>query len=382
MMVSIVLSIAACSPGTGEDSGVPSDSTALEWASPAERGPLDVGAITMRWVDSRGKNMVAEIWYPARPTAGDEPKPYPPLGLAGDAIRNAEADERFGPYPLVAFSHGYGGIRFQSIYLTEFLASHGFVVVSPQHRYNTFLDLNDDELLEVTLQRPGDVMESVDEVSRRVAVSGERMFGLVETGDYAMVGHSFGAWTSMMVGGGTLNIDGLAARCANGGGHLCGSLAEITEDMLAAHRMTDPRAAVTVPMSPGMWYAFGPDGESAPGLLQVRKPLVLGGDADPVLGYVDEIEPSYANMASPKTLVNFHGTGHYAFSNMCDLAPFFTEECEGEEGGWSDVATVQRLSRTIVLAHLRHRWLGQDLDEPYTASNWLAGTPAVDVFEQ
>ncbi len=354
----------------------------LGWHTTEDMGPLDVGAETLEWVDSRGKEMVAEVWYPAILEEGDVPEPYPPLGLAGDAIRRAEADLRYGAFPLVAFSHGYGGIRFQSIYLTEFLASHGFVVVSPQHRYNTFLDLNDDHLLDVTVQRPGDVIESVDEVLRRVATPDDRLYGLVEEEEYAMVGHSFGALTTMMVGGGVLDIDGLVARCAMGGGRLCGSFDQLTEETLASHRMTDSRAVVTVPMAPGMWYTFGPDGWTAPGLEHVRQPLVLGGDADPVLRYDREILPSYTNMAAPKTLVNFHDTGHYAFSNMCDLAPFFTSECDGPEGGWSDVGEVQRLSRTVVLAHIRTRLTGESRDQPWTAAEWLVDVPGVSVEQE
>jgi len=359
-----------------------SEPAELEWSSPEEWGPLGVGALTMEWVDSRGKEMVAEVWYPALVSEEDERDPYPPLGLAGDAVRYAEPDLNFGPYPLVAFSHGYGGIRFQSIYLTEFLASHGFVVVSSQHRYNTFLDLNDDRLLDITVQRPADVIESVDELLRRVGDEEELTYGLVDGDEYAMVGHSFGALTSMMVGGGVLDVEGLVMRCSYGGGRLCGSLDVLTNEMLADHRMTDPRAVVTVPMAPGMWYAFGSDGISAPGLQSVRHPLVLGGDADGVLDYNQEIYPSFEYMSSPKVLVNFHDTGHYAFSNMCDLAPFFTSECDGVEGGWSDVAEIQRLSRTIVLAHIRGWMKGDERDQAFTASEWLAGNMDVTVEAQ
>jgi len=372
----------ACTPKSSEDSGTIEADPTLEWSSPEDWGSLEVGAVTLEWVDARGKEMLAEVWYPARPDADAVAEPYPPLGLGGEAIRSADADTRFGAYPLVAFSHGYGGIRFQSIYLTEFLASHGFVVVSPQHRYNTFLDMDDDHLLDVTLQRPGDVMESVDEVLRRSAIPGDHLNGLVEDERYAIVGHSFGAFTSMIVGGGELDIDGVVDRCETSGGSLCGIIDELTDELLASHRMTDPRAVVTVPLAPGVWYAFGPDGVSAPGLESVRQPLVLGGDADPVLDYGEEIHPCYENMASPKTFVNFHDAGHYAFSNMCDLAPFITDECDGVDGGWSDVAEVQRLSRTIVLAHIRQQMTGEVLDQPYTAAEWLSDTPGVTVEQE
>src|SRR5262249_55406045 len=44
------------------------------------------------------------------------------------------------PFPLVLFSHGNGGIRIQSFFFAAHMASHGYVVVSPDHRGNTFVD--------------------------------------------------------------------------------------------------------------------------------------------------------------------------------------------------------------------------------------------------
>ena len=38
-----------------------------------------------------------------------------------------------GRFPLVVFSHGYGGLRTQSSFLTAHLASWGFVVAAPDH---------------------------------------------------------------------------------------------------------------------------------------------------------------------------------------------------------------------------------------------------------
>ena len=44
-----------------------------------------------------------------------------------------------GPYPLIVFSHGNGGLGVQSFFLTEYLASHGYVVVCPDHTGNSLL---------------------------------------------------------------------------------------------------------------------------------------------------------------------------------------------------------------------------------------------------
>ena len=76
-------------------------------------GPYPVSATTLEGVDDRGKWIVTEVWYPAAPEDGAAFEPYPGLNLGEDAFRDAPWDLRGGPYPVVAFSHGYGGIRFQ-----------------------------------------------------------------------------------------------------------------------------------------------------------------------------------------------------------------------------------------------------------------------------
>ena len=45
---------------------------------PSVVGPYPVGVTTMRFVDARGKDLVAEVWYPAVVEDGDEPDPYEP----------------------------------------------------------------------------------------------------------------------------------------------------------------------------------------------------------------------------------------------------------------------------------------------------------------
>jgi len=38
-----------------------------------------------------------------------------------------------GPWPLIVFSHGFGGCAKQSKFLTEYLAEHGYIVIAPDH---------------------------------------------------------------------------------------------------------------------------------------------------------------------------------------------------------------------------------------------------------
>jgi dienelactone hydrolase len=74
-------------------------------------------------------------WFTGSPTA-PIPAGLPtnlPVTLATDAYQNVPASSR-GPFPVIMFSHGYGGYPEQSSFLTDHLATWGFVVVAPDHR--------------------------------------------------------------------------------------------------------------------------------------------------------------------------------------------------------------------------------------------------------
>ena len=118
--------------------------------------------------------------------------------------------------------------------------------------------------------------------------------------------------------------------------------------------------------SPGFWYSFGADGSN---LQSLSAPVFLAGDRDPVLSYEQEERPCYEAAGAPRRLFTFHNTGHYAFSNLCDLAPFLSVECM--EDGWADMEVVQQKTRLIVTAaagiHLRDQ---TDLSSWLDAGQW------------
>ena len=83
------------------------------------------------------------IWYPAaNPDDLEESVTYQEqlVVVEGHALRDAPPAADTAPFPLIVFSHGSGGTRFQSIYLMEHLASHGFVVMAVDHPGNTIID--------------------------------------------------------------------------------------------------------------------------------------------------------------------------------------------------------------------------------------------------
>ena len=136
---------------------------------PAPSGPHQVGTVTY-WLtdpsrkevygsdDSRSRELLVQIWYPAAPGVGavrapwlDEPRVMAPaiarwvglpsfslghLALADShAYQNAAGALGLEGYPVVLFSHGWGGFRSQDTFLMQELASHGYVAVGLQHPY-------------------------------------------------------------------------------------------------------------------------------------------------------------------------------------------------------------------------------------------------------
>ncbi len=185
---------------------------------PFARGPYPVGVRTYALTDaSRQRSLPAEIWYPAGETARgrdldaathdryDLMPGFPPVSQ--DAARDAAS--RPGRYPLILFSHGYGGHRRQSTFLCTHLASHGYVVAAVDHTGNTITDVMQtmlrmmggeplpdfgDELGTYIALRPDDVVFLLDRV---LGGLDPEIAALIDADRIGMSGHSFGGWTTL-----------------------------------------------------------------------------------------------------------------------------------------------------------------------------------------
>lgn len=111
-----------------------------------------------------------------------------------------------GPWPLVLMSHCHGCTRFSTATVAAHLATHGFVVVAPDHPGDTLFDtlagtglpLNADTLL----LREADLTYALD-----AALAGD--FGIdIEAVRVGAFGHSFGAVTAAITLQGRLGTDG------------------------------------------------------------------------------------------------------------------------------------------------------------------------------
>jgi predicted dienelactone hydrolase len=345
----------------------PAAPDALPYADPDEPGPYGVGARTLIWEDERGTLMTAELWYPAEVEPGSAGDDYGPVSRAGIAHREATPDLRGAPWPVASFSHGFGGIRYQSTFLTEHLASHGFVVVAPDHPTNTLFDLVEENVGPVAAARPADVRLAVDRVYE---LSDEDWFGLGGAVDpeagYGVVGHSFGAWTSMAVAGGRVDPDHALSWCSEHDESGCRFFDDLAGLSDLAGAAPDPRARAAVALAPGGWYTYATEG-----LADVRSPLVIGGDRDGDMPYDSEIRPLWERLgADDKALLTLAGAAHWGFTDLCTtLSLPNMDDCGGEDEGYlapeitaarTNAATTAWLLSALRADERMQPWLGAD----------------------
>lgn len=329
------------------------------WQAPDATGPYMVGVTTHVLQREEGLPLNLEVWYPAVPDEDSEITIYDELfRLRLDAWRDADPDTR-GTYPVVLFSHGFGGIRFQSAFLTEHLASHGYVVIAPDHPRNTLLDLDFDAAAEVATWRPRDL---ADALTWLLDHGGDQIGVNLDETRVGAVGHSFGSMTVLVAGGAVFDPDFFEARCADEGGRACGFFEGQTFDREAVARLgqPDPRVQAVVALTPGGAYAFG-----EAGLSTVRSPMVMAGTLDDELPYTSEARPVYDALSSG-ALATLQDAGHWSFSDLCAFLPL--ADCAGTSAGFMDPARVADLTRSRVTAHLDVHLKGEE-----AAAEWLRG---------
>jgi len=240
-MLCVIGVICACTEPVAFEPAGPEDAP-----DPSLMGPFAVGVQTRVELDFSRKGLdgieprrlVTEIWYPAAESSRAGVKVsyniedvLPPSlveklshltldSFVTEAVRDAEPRASHGPYPVILFSHGSMSIRFQSTFLTTYLASHGYVVISPDHEGNTFAQLEEgnvlslDAQLESLLNRPQDLLFVLDRYSE--LPEDDSLFEMLDVERVGVSGHSFGAVTTLRVAGMDSRIDAIAPQCPAG----------------------------------------------------------------------------------------------------------------------------------------------------------------------
>jgi len=177
------------------------------------RGDYGVGTMELT-IEDDVRPLDVSIWYPTE--AHDETATYPLyllFNVQGQASRDAQPMASDSPYPVVLFSHGSGGSKVLQLWLTEHLASHGFVVLAPNHTGNDIAATasgEQDFALNYAL-RPDDMLRVLD-LADELNQNGE-FSGFLDMDNVASIGHSFGGFTALSTGGANLNFTQLNEWC-------------------------------------------------------------------------------------------------------------------------------------------------------------------------
>ena len=247
-----------------------------------EFGEFPVGVMTLELGEEPGQQPLS-VWYPADSgaVAGMETEIYDSSEVIPEAFRSLIPDSMQGAvetnsyrdapldtghiYPVVIYSHGFGGHRDVAIFLTTHMASHGIVVASPEHIHRN-LPAQAFGTAESSPEK--DQADVVNTLAALDAAFGDS----ADTARVGIIGHSAGARTALNA---LANESILAAIPLAGGG-------------------TAPPEAADKPI------------------------LVIVAELDLTVPTENSLA-SYDSAPGPRTFVNLAQAGHNSFTDSCPV---------------------------------------------------------------
>ena len=252
-----------------------------------EAGPYPVGVTSL---ELAAGNKV-EVWYPAiEGTTGTDSydmRDFIPEAISAlltadvpavyEYSAGRDAGAATGTFPVVLFSHGSSGIRFQSTFLTSHLASWGIIVASPDHwsrdLFHTLSAPVGDRNSSVT-----ELLETLDLVTAENVRSGSRLEGMVDAERVVAMGHS--------AGGGTI-------------------LGAALDDRIDGY----------ISLASGA-LGMGSDSSTAPAFPD-KPSFFIAGALDAIISAEESTRPSFEAVPGPSRLWIIDGVGHNGFDDFC-----------------------------------------------------------------
>jgi predicted dienelactone hydrolase len=252
--------------------------------------------------------LTVELWYPARPAPAaarvvytaslpsQPPAPAAQFSIPGIAVRDAPSSGT--GHPLVIVSHGYSNDPDAMTWLTENLASKGYVVAAIRHDDPPITDQS--RFAQPLMRRPLDIAFVAQTLQRTLAAD-----HLVDATRTALVGYSMGGYGVLTAAGAALDPDGGAVKRVPGGLMLPFARGGAMRNSLEVKGL---RAVVAIsPAGGGSLASWGPEG-----LRMITAPLLLvSGDSDRTVDYTTGARAIFdMTSAAHRYLLTFKGGGH------------------------------------------------------------------------
>jgi pimeloyl-ACP methyl ester carboxylesterase len=329
------------------------------------------------------RHLKIEIWYPAiippgktalvtyNSTLGlwkDSARPLIPFSFNGRALRDAAPDLSAGKFPLIIVSHGYPGSRLLLTYLTENLASKGYVVVAIDHTESTYSDRS--PFQSTLLNRAKDILFVLNELAD-LAKPGSKNFltGLTDADNTALIGYSMGGYGVLnAAGAGYSNKFDTSFSQMTGGSNAIKVRTTNNDEFKASY---DSRIKAVVAFAPwgmqrGVWDAEGLQGLKVP-------TLFVAGNLDDVSGYEDGTKAIYKGAVNAnRYLLTYENGRHNVAPNPPPAASLkagvsFNEYYHYAEPSWNEYR-INNINQHFVTAfvgiYLKQKEYGKYLDVP------------------
>jgi predicted dienelactone hydrolase len=286
----------------------------------APLGRYAVGVRTLTLVEHEAVDVVApgkdrpvvvDVWYPATVPAhshshpetysaslqSEPPNPKPPVHftMPGVAVRDAPAQP--GPYPLVVVSHGRSNVTIALSWLTENLASKGYVVAAIRHE--DLARTNPAEIPEMLLRRPLDIAFVARTLQASLAHE-----GLIDPARTALIGYSMGGYGVLCAAGASLDPQSAALKLIPGARMAPYASGGSEQKLLRVDNLKAVVAIAPWGGSVAVWGSTGLAGISAPLLL-------IAGDHDHSVDYGSGARGILeAATGAHRYLLTYKGAGH------------------------------------------------------------------------
>lgn len=254
------------------------------------------------------RNLRVDIWYPATVKVGKKPiiyrgslwaePPLPPVSFSQKGMAVADASAAGGKHPLVIISHGYSNNPAMMTWLTENLASKGYVVAAIHHNDPNPYVASPSTRAAPNFNRPRDIVFAAGELRK---VLGD----LIDADNVALIGYSQGGYGVLTTGGASLDPAGPNMDLVAGGWLKTFARGNTHADAMV---LKEVKAIVALaPAGGAPRSAWG-----AEGLAALTAPLLLiQGDSDATVDYKSGALAVFGGAVnSDRYLLTYKQAGH------------------------------------------------------------------------